>query len=568
MGIAQSANRFPAAPLEPCPLERSEAKSRDLLSSKSPRLCHVLSIPKIVAQAVTGVHLLRMRALAYIVLLFGLYGFAQRTPVLRSGSVPYPPIARAAHVSGDAQVSFRIEQDGTVGSVVEGSGPAMLVKPLALAVSQWKFETPLPIDAPIEWTAAFHYGINDSDKDDLEDTVDGPPWYPCCGDVIMLDTAQVNLRGTIRSDSGAQIDWQQAALPSNPCPAKTPMPSSRTNQEDSIELDRRGFYSVRVYRGGRIEWTGIEGVDAIGARQGSLTSAAADRLFAIFDKPDFWAKCGLPLPPERDSDGDLNLGVYLTAHFGESQITVRGDEAQKETWALESAANTHQWRHGDVVSELPRNIEDDLHYPKPGITALMRAVDHYNRYKAQWTDAALKYQLAHNPDLEATDASGWTALAYAAALHSGCCDHNPAVSLLLAAHADVDHASFHGDTPLMLAAYFGNLNEDLLKAGADINHRNADGVTTLMLLAQQENSVDIAAALQAGADPAARDAHDRTALDYLREASCDRAIVSLPIPYMSLGSKACPSRSDRYQETRILLERAMKHGAARTPDDR
>ena len=84
----------------------------------------------------------------------------------------------------------------------------------------------------------------------------------------------------------------------------------------------------------------------------------------------------------------------------------------------------------------------------------------------------------------------------------------------------------------MFAAYRGTLLQLLPAAGANINAHNADGVTTLMLLAQaeKEDTDELNEALTAGADPNAHDNLGRTALDYLRAASCGKLIIPLPQP--------------------------------------
>jgi len=53
----------------------------------------------------------------------------------------------------------------------------------------------------------------------------------------------------------------------------------------------------------------------------------------------------------------------------------------------------------------------------------------------------------------------------------------------------------------------------------------------------------------------------RTALDYLRAAGCDHAIVVLPVPEMTIGPKpgvTCPERTPEYVQSESLLKAAMK----------
>ncbi|WP_157466448.1 ankyrin repeat domain-containing protein [Edaphobacter aggregans] len=157
---------------------------------------------------------------------------------------------------------------------------------------------------------------------------------------------------------------------------------------------------------------------------------------------------------------------------------------------------------------------------------------------------------------QTADESGWTALMYAAELTYD----DKEIGMLLDAQANANRASLHGDTALMMAAYNGRLSERLLKSGADINARNADGVTTLMLLAQRTETDELKEAIEAGADARAKDREGRTALDYLRAASCEKAIVPLPPPWAQIGYKEpppCPSNSEEYRKSEAVLKAAM-----------
>ena len=50
----------------------------------------------------------------------------------------YPPIAKAAHVSGDVMLLIRLEQDGTVGAATVLRGPEMLKASALAFVRGWK----------------------------------------------------------------------------------------------------------------------------------------------------------------------------------------------------------------------------------------------------------------------------------------------------------------------------------------------------------------------------------------------------------------------------------------------
>jgi hypothetical protein len=53
----------------------------------------------------------------------------------------YPPIAKAAHVSGDVMLLLKIERDGSVASAEVIRGPEILKKPSVEFVKGWKANT-------------------------------------------------------------------------------------------------------------------------------------------------------------------------------------------------------------------------------------------------------------------------------------------------------------------------------------------------------------------------------------------------------------------------------------------
>jgi TonB family protein len=490
-------------------------------------------------------------------------------------NINYPPIAKAAHVQGEVVVSFSIDSEGRTVSVQTLSGQPMLGGVVENQIRQWHFRTPLPVASQNDFVATYTFRLG-NEQLNLDDDLDAPPFVPCCGDYLHLPSVSTVI-GDVRSTDGSQkIDVSPTATAAKlPCPGNSdPTPPHETRLDDFVELYRSlcsqqcTDYLVRVYRNGRVDWHGWHNVAILGDLTSQISPAAAESLLALFQTPDFWSVCSVeldPRVPEHDPDMAFlspSITVSIDGHKKSVDLTPQslgdGTPAEKLMWAIDKAADTHHWRHGDSAAEPYTNMRDDLILPKPGITALMRATYRFNPANAQQTLEPLKHLIATGADIDATDESGWTALFYATYLDS----YDPtAVNLLLNAHANVNHASFHGDTALMIAAYNGELSENLLAKGAGINARNAEGVTTLMLLAQHVDPDEIQQALAAKADASSQDNVGRTALDYLRAASCGNPLIPLPKQWNQLapqGPPPCPSTSENFLKTQALLRNAMK----------
>ena len=149
---------------------------------------------------------------------------------------------------------------------------------------------------------------------------------------------------------------------------------------------------------------------------------------------------------------------------------------------------------------------------KDGTTALMIASE--GTGYLQNVVPALQMLLEKNPNLEAQDSSGRTALIRAVSEGK-----DDAIAALLQHKADIGHRANDGSTPLLDAVTFGRMPalKTLLAAGADINVADNSGTTPLMRAAEgtgymPNNGPFVQALLEKGAKIDAQDKQGRSAL--------------------------------------------------------
>jgi hypothetical protein len=432
------------------------------------------------------------------------------------------------------KVEFVLNSDGEPVSVAAVSGHPMLKPAAEDNVRTWRFELPKNLYRT-EWKydTIFDFKIS-NDQQPYED-----PKL-----TVTLDSYRYVVVTTNPPSTKYAHDC--------PLPAEIQSPQSIV-AGDFVELSRSGCYGtcpsykVRIAENGDVSWSGGGFVEARGERHATIASEAAHALLEKFQSPKFWALCGGYGASVTD-----NPTMQIEVRIGGQSKTVwnYADSAPGLERSLENdvdaAANTHTWRHGDPRTEPLSNILEDAHLPKPRVTPLMRAA-------AEANTNAIKEILTSGDDIEATDASGWTALMYASAS-----SHSEPVELLLAMKANPNHKSLNGDTPLMASAISRLFDEDLTHAGADVNARNSVGTTALMILAAAGEADELRDALKAGADASLKDSMGRTALDYLRLANCGKS----PVPQYSTfttGEKCDYLDEDDVREITTLLKSAKRN---------
>lgn len=435
----------------------------------------------------------------------------------------YPPIARIARVQGDVVVSFRQTLEGGTADVRSISGPQMLQGIAVENVKSWHFAAIAKTVGELR-QVTFHFQLNP--PEDGYD-YDGQPVTK-----VELDgAAGVRVRSTFTTGH------ERSECPS----ALERVPPAAVMSGDFVEMHRWNEI-VRVGADGSVAWR--EGEQEKSSRTGHITSAKARALLEKFRTEAVWRLCA------HYSQAGLMDGSWSSFKMRiggrEKSVSEYGDIAppvfREVELAVDTVANTHQWRHGDPETESIIEIAYE-YLPKPGKTRLMDAVHRGDR-------ADFQAALTAGEKLTDVDGSGWTPLMYAAGSYGASLENE-----LIKTGANVNARSKRGETALMASAVTGMADEDLLNAGADVNAVNDVGMTALMLLVQRGNPDELATLLKAGADPLKKDAAGRTALDYLNAANCGSPIVKpKDTQWITAEYSTCAAlRSNGYQKSKQLL---------------
>jgi hypothetical protein len=303
------------------------------------------------------------------------------------------------------------------------------------------------------------------------------------------------------------------------------MPGSTVSSGDYVELHRTRClgtcpaYTVWLDANGTVRWHGEQFVVVTGDAQGQVDGPTAANLMQQLRDHGFAQLCANYSRPVTD-----NPATITTLSVGSNVKQVRDYAASAPAWVrefddrIDALTDTHRWRHGDPAHELfsDRHLAEDARFAKPGRNLMMQAA-------ATHDHGAIEVMLQQRVPVDGEDASGWTALMYAAG--PGSIDQ---VRQLLAAGADANHRSRAGETVVFAAAASPDNAVAKLRllqrAGASVLASSNDGTTPLMIAAAHPQQPEVLRELIAmGANPASRNAQGKTAVDVLNAVSPDAA---------------------------------------------
>lgn len=468
----------------------------------------------------------------WVYLAFALLAMAAEPQLIHYATPGYPPLARQARIMGTVELEYSIDPAGKTTNVQVISGHPLLVQASASNLQTWIFKLESLAETGGRRRVQFAYDLT-AQPEKVEVVFDGSARVIVRFAPLLADRIQT---------SG--------------CPSGPPtLPSGKIGPTDSVTLWRSGCYGtcpayeVKVFGDGRYEWDGKAFVAAIGKRSGRIPEAEAVRLLERFRTSDVWSLCDSYSQSVTD-----NPTYLISLAFEGATKTIEDYADSSPTWfqelqdAVDETVNTHALRHGDAATEALSNIDNE-YFPKPGQTEWIRAV-------IQGDLDRVRSLVQSGVDVNAADASGWTALMYAV----GNYQRDEIVVLLLQSGVKASHQTPYGDTVLMAAALADNFDRELAKLGGNINAQNRDGVTALMLLAVKADPEQIEDALLEGANAKLRDSRGRTALDYLEKANCDENLIRGHTKFLEFsGRRRCDALDeDDYKKAKQLLRKAMR----------
>jgi hypothetical protein len=362
-------------------------------------------------------------------------------------------------------------------------------------------------------------------------------------------------------------------------------PAQAIAAADFIELQRTECYgtcptyTVRVQGNGQVTWSGQAFVRVVGPSTASVEPEKAQALIEKARTNGFWNLC-------RDYKANVTDAptFYTTVRIAAQQKRVSDYFNMAPIWLrelereIDEVANTYHWIHGEPSSNIfafvmrsdpsappvryapvpgkagrgllvsPITLFSEiLESAKPGLTQLMRASGRADLSEVQRL-------LAANPDPNAQDSSGWTALMYATSARN----NTPSLEVvraLLAAGENPNRKSAMGQTATMAASTALYARAGMLRliagGGGDIHAQDKNGHTALMFAATGIYGITTLS------DTDNRYTDYADALSFLIAAGARIDPVDLNgftvLDQLDHLSKANPARSAIYEKVRVIL---------------
>jgi hypothetical protein len=125
-------------------------------------------------------------------------------------------------------------------------------------------------------------------------------------------------------------------------------PTGSTDRDFEVSFGICAAFTVRVVATGEVRWTGASFVKSTGQANGAVSAERARALIERFRAPRYWALCRLYSRNVTDS-----AAMQVDIQIGGRMKTVADHAGAAPEWldeleyAVDEAADNHQWRHGD-----------------------------------------------------------------------------------------------------------------------------------------------------------------------------------------------------------------------------
>src|SRR5258705_615156 len=269
-----------------------------------------------------------------------LFGQNPPKPKLVSAQLPqYPALARLTNTQGEVKVDFVLNASGEPLSVIAVSGHFRLKAAAIDNVKSWRFELPKDLYRT-EWkySSTFNFKISTD-----EEPYEGPKLT-----VVMTSF-----------EYGEFVTNPPSTKYAHDCPSKEQAePPVSISEGDFVKLSRSGcygtcsVYEVTVAANGDVTWHGSAFVYSTGLSHSRIEPDAALGLIRQFQFPKFWGLCA-----GYDASITDSATTQINVQIGGKSKTVWNYASSAPAWletfeqAIDAAANTHLWRHGESRTE-------------------------------------------------------------------------------------------------------------------------------------------------------------------------------------------------------------------------